>query len=315
MIAPARRVGVLGRDAHTDDLFALIRPDSVYPRGHSAVAAWWPGFAFRFDDHAAVNDTAAAVALADPDAVLAADVDLFWLAGEAALDADLVARVAASGTEAVAFLPVAAPDGGPGRLRTTSTLRASLAGTHALASLARGDVGRPLALYHGVRAPGANHAPGRTLRCALWEALDMVLEVMAVDPVRIFYRASTLLANHRDHLHLLLRFPDDAIATLDLLELPPAATDPDIDLEVTGTNGLLRLRPYAHQVTVSALGGRPVVEHIGWHPEPARLLLDHLVAERSDTSTVAPAWSMRLWSLAQAIEARLDAGTEGVFEP
>ena len=302
------RLGILGRDAHADALFALTRPDHLAPRGQAEVAAWWPGPA------QALPDGAAPASRGEAAAVLAA-VDLVFLAGAAARDPVLVAQVAASGVEAVAFLPVAPPPAAAGGLRTTSELRASLAGAHALAALARGDVGRPLAVYHGVRAPGTAGDPGRVLRRVLWEALDLLLEVVGDAPSRVFYRASSLWGGDRDHLHLLLRFADGTIATLDLLELPPHGGEPDIDVEVTGSEGLLRLRPQLHQVTVADHGREPVVRRVGWHPEPARLLLDHLLGAAPAAPELAPAWSPRLGALVGTLEARLATTPEGVFEP
>jgi predicted dehydrogenase len=304
------RLGILGRDAHADALFALTRPDHVAPRGRADVAAWWPGSAQDLPDGAgSTSCSEAAAVLAD------GAVDLVFLAAPAARDPELVAQVAASGIGAVAFLPVAAPPANAGGLRVTSELRTSLAGAHALAALARGDVGRPMAVYHGVRAPGTAGEPGRVLRRVLWEALDLLLEIVGDAPTRVFYRASNLMGGDHDHLHVLLRFADDTIATLDLLELPPSGGEPDIDVEVTGSEGLLRLRPQLHQITVADHGREPVVRRTGWHPEPVRLLLDHLLAAGPTPAELAPAWSPRLGALAETLEVRRAAASEGVFEP
>ncbi len=309
-----RRVGFVGRDARADELFALTRSDHRAPRAELRPVAWWPG------EGAEPPPAAAHLTCRSVDELLATPgLDLVYLAGAAADDASVVRAVASSGLETAVFAPVAGEPEDVAALRVSTELRATLAGAQGLEALARGDVGGVLAVYVGVRVPhdtvGATGGrPGDTLRRWLMAALDLATTAAGGLPVRTFARASRLLGDRRDHLQLLLRFADDAIATIDLLALPAGAATADVEIEVTGSDGLLRLKPLAHQLSVSSFAAAGASERLGWHPEPIRVLVDDLLSVPAAASRVAPHGSAPLARWTAGLEARLAESDDVLFE-
>ena len=308
-VRETRSLGIVGRDARTDELFALCQPDAVRPRAQVRVEGWWPGAG------ADLPSAATAIAQGSLAELLAmAECDLLFLTDDAAQDPVTVRAVAASGIEAVAFGPVAGDPNEVAALRVTSEVRATLTGAQGLASLARGDVGEVLAVYAGVRVPAVG-APGAALRRWLWSALDLSATATGTLPVRTYARADRLLSAERDHLQLLLRFPSDAIATIDLLELPGDSAVAEVDLEVTGRAGLLRLKPLAHRVIASSFAPPGATERRGWHPEAVRVLIDDLLTEPATTSQVAPHPAAAFVRWAAGLEALLANADEVLLEP
>jgi hypothetical protein len=164
----------------------------------------------------------------------------------------------------------------------------------------------------------AGDAPGDALRRWWAAALDLATTASGALPVRTFARAGRLLGGERDHLQVLLRFADDAIATLDLLELPAGSAGSavaEVDVEVTGREGLLRVKPLAHQVVAASFAGPGATERRGWHPEAMRVLIDDVLTVPAAASRVAPPGSAALARWTADLEARLADADEVVFEP
>lgn len=307
MTAVVRHVAIVGRDARADALFAFVQPEHVSPRAQVRVVGWWAGGALP-----AAAAPLAAGSLAD--LLATPGLDLVLLCGAEARDPAAVRAVAASGIEAVAFAPVAGDPDDVAKLRVTTELRASLAGAQGFEALARGDVGEVLAAYVGVRVPAdASDAAGGALRRWLAAALDLACAATGALPVRTYARSGRLLGGERDHLQLLLRFADDAIATLDLLELPAGSAVAEVDVEVTGREGLLRLKPLAHQVVATSFAAPGATERRGWHPEAVRVLVDDLLSVPAADSRVAPLGSAALARWTTDLEARLAEADEVVF--
>ncbi len=309
-----RRVAFVGRDARADELYALTRSDHRAPRAELRPVAWWAG------PDEAPPPAAAHQACGSLDELLTTPgLDLVYLAGAAARDARVVRTLAASGVEVVAFAPLAGAPEDVAALRVSTELRATLAGAQGLEALARGDVGGVLAVYVGVRVPSGAAATtsgglGDALRRWLMAALDLARTAAGGLPVRTFARASRLLGDQRDHLQLLLRFADDAIATIDLLALPADSAVAEVEIEVTGSEGLLRLKPLAHQVSVSSFAAPGASERRGWHPEPVRVLVDDLLNVPAAASRVAPHGSAPLAAWTADLETRLADSDDVLFE-
>ena len=305
--AAVRQVAIVGRDARADALFAIVQPEHVSPRAQVRVVGWWAGVGLPV--------TAAPLATESlGDLLRTPDLDLVYVCGAAAQDPAVVRAVAASGIEAVAFAPVAGDPDDVAKLRVTTELRATLAGSHGFEALARGDVGEVLAVYVGVRVPADAEGAGAALRRWLAAALDLAATATGALPVRAFARAGRLLGGERDHLQVLLRFADFAVATLDLLELPAGSAVAEVDIEVTGREGLLRLKPLAHQVVASAFAAPAATERRGWHPEAVRVVIDDLLSVPAEASRVAPTGSASLARWMTDLEARLDEADEVVFD-
>lgn len=312
MSAAVRHVAIVGQDARADALFAFTQVSHFSPRAQLRVVGWWTG---RTSDRSAAPAAAAAfISGSLADLLRTPGLDLVYLCGAAARDPAVVRAVAASGIEAVAFAPVAGDPEDVAKLRVTTELRATLAGSQAFEALARGDVGEVLAVYLGVRVPAdVGDAAGDALSRWLATALELATTATGALPVRTFARAGRLFGGERDHLQLLLRFADDAIVTLDLLELPPGSAVAAVDVEITGREALLRLKPLAHQVVATSFAAPGATDQCGWHPEAVRVLVDDVLAVPADASRVAPSGSAALARWTTDLEARLEVSDDVVF--
>ena len=308
-----KNLGILGWDEEVRLLLEHLSEDHRYPRKNLELLAWSP-----LSEHPGVKGFES-IARQSPRAVLEQKgVDLLYLATNAANDTSIMNAVAASGLETIGFLPFASAEssGNPQPLHVSSHLRASLTGLQGLELVAAGEIGTVVALYIGYRTPRQPAEDTATaLRRSLWEALDYALAVVDSPLKRLFYRASALMGEARDHVQLMLRFDNDCIASLDVLLLADGI-EPVLDIEITGREGLLQLRPNHHQVRYTSRGADGEgarLKLLDWHMPPVIQLLDAFATAQPAPSQLTTSLNSNFVRLMERLEQNLQEAGEGII--
>ena len=311
-VQTAKALGIIGWDDDVKLLLEHLSEGHLYPRKNFKLKAWSPllenpkikGFeAIRQQTWQAVLEQI--------------EIDVIYLAANAANDANLVKAVAASGLETIGFLPfaLAKRSSSPQHLHVSSHLRASLTGLQGLELLAAGETGTVVALYMGYRTPNQPTEDATTaLRRSLWEALDYALTVVDAPLKRLFYRASALMGEARDHVQLILRFDNDCIASLDILIAD--GTEPVLDIEITGFEGLLQLRPNSHQVRYTSRepnGEQARLKLLDWRMPPVIQLLDAFASAQPVPSQLTTSLKPNFVRLMERLEQSLLETAEGII--
>ncbi len=180
----------------------------------------------------------------------------------------------------------------PGLLYTPTDLRHMAAVGHALDAMAGGGIGPGLHAYVGYRtrvgaaAGGERQVGSSVLEDPIWHVLDFALGCTPAPMARVHAAGGRLFGGgvgtgglagetrraaveSMDTLVLTIRFTDDFIVSAEISACLPAdypSEGPDIDIDIVGRRGALRVEPGRQVVTVVGAGGRTSVRD--WHPHP-----------------------------------------------
>lgn len=188
-----------------------------------------------------------------------------------------------------------------------------------------GDVSRPVSPLFGFRvledlaADVRASTPGKVYGCfgsyrisreasadavafdALLPLLAYTLELFGSPITRVMARRASLFKPD-DAWYVTLKLADEVLLTLEVMAATHPAASPEIQVEVTGSDQVLRAEPARQSVTVEPLNGPPT--QLGWWENEAERLL-HYIARPNDGS-LQPA------RLRQAWDAMKDAAERGV---
>lgn len=177
-----------------------------------------------------------------------------------------------------------------------------------------GDVTRPVSALFGFRvledladAVRAS-APGKVYGCfgsyrvsrdasaeevtydALLPLLAYTLELFGSPITRIAARRASLFKPD-DAWYVTIRLADEVLLTLEAMACTNPSATPEILVEITGSDQVLRAEPTRQAVTVEPLAGPPA-QHPWWEIEAERLL--HVIARPAD-GPLDPARLRRAW--------------------
>lgn len=281
----AYKLGVIGADARTRALAERLGPSSPFAPGPVILRAWGPSPAGGDEAEASAQATVGGAWFSSRWHDVLPAVDAIFVGGRAVGRADAVVAGLEAGKAVVCPLPLAksaaeldrieaALAQAGGTLLTPTDLRFTLAGAEALEQVAAGEIGR----IHGIWAASRRQIPAAGSRVDLldelgWELLDYVA-ACAGGPVQRVYAAEA-----ENALLLTLRFRGDLIATVELGRTLPrefSAPDGEVELDLTGETGVLRVEPYRHAVTVTGGSVKPGAERRAWHPHPVVEMLEEL---------------------------------------
>lgn len=177
-----------------------------------------------------------------------------------------------------------------------------------------GDVSRPVSTLFGFRVledladSVRASAPGKVYGCfgsyrvsrdagsdevtydALLPLLAYTLEIFGSPVTRIAARRASLFKPD-DAWYVTIRLADEVLLTLEAMAATSPSTSPEILVEVTGSDQVLRAEPTRQAVTVEPLNGPPA-RHPWWEIEAERLL--HYIARPAD-GALDPARLRRTW--------------------
>lgn len=265
-----KHLGIIGLDENVSSLLNFLSDDSPYKRRNLQLVSWSP-----LTKTTEVNGFSRVIT-SNWEEVLAENLDLLFLADNALQKTEIVEAILEKDIQVISLFPskLATLSNLP-TIKFSSSLRASLTGSQGLDIVESGQLGSILALYIGCRIPKHKSDVTAALYLNLCEYLDYALAVVKSPVSRLFYRVSSLMGNAQDHLQLIIRFENECIATLDILVLGEV-TEPVLDIEITGQNSLLQLRPHIHQIRYAP---RQVTENgsnlsFDWHVPTLIHLLD-----------------------------------------
>lgn len=292
MAAPVA-VGVIGAGRH-----AAALADHQGPLGDVRIARWAasPGgadlsaireLAIRIEAPFARDWEAVARDPELPAVLVLSEAAGATAAAEAALGAGKVvfcAAPTATRTEEVNRLAGAAAGGG-GVLLAGGAIRHSPAGRGALRLIGGDELGPLHSLFGSVRLPMAANgdrspsAQRAVLEEAGWDLLDFIVAATPAQPSRVHAQVDALFGSGGpDTAVCIIRFENDLIATIEVARcLPPsipAAAEGEVEIEVIGGRGAVRLEPAATAVGVYGVGAalRP------WVDAPVISMLNELAA-------------------------------------
>lgn len=261
-------VGVIGANRH-----ASVLADYEAPLRGARIARWAPSPCGRDRPRAAAHAERTGAGFApeweavagDPSipAVLVASDDPARLtAVEAALLAGkIVCCPVPAATQSTELDRLAAALSRGGALLSAGTLRHTPAGKHALRIVARGELGILHSVYAAVRFPWGQPAErGQTvLGEAGWDVFDLLTGMTPAAVQRVHAHTGALFGSSPDDTAVLtVRFEDDVIATVELSRcLPPsipAAPLGDVEVELIGSRGAVRVVPGATAIQVFGKG-------------------------------------------------------------
>jgi predicted dehydrogenase len=162
-------------------------------------------------------------------------------------------------------------------LLTPTDLSCTIAGREALTRVQSGQLGALHAIYCAARSLRPAHPAADVLTQLGWEVLDFVLACTEAQPVRVYAAAGQLFGGGApDAVLITLRFADGMIATVEVAQSLPedfAGPSPEVEIDITGTTGALRVEPYRPAVAVHA-GER--ASSRAWQTPPVAAMLSRL---------------------------------------
>lgn len=170
----------------------------------------------------------------------------------------------------------------------------------ALAALRDGHVGQLQSLYIAYRLPRSESNQVPILNEVGWAVVDLLVEIAGAMPSRVFASGGTLFGapGVADTATMILRFPNDFVATIEVSRCLPAApsnsSTVDVEVEVIGAAGAIRLEPKGGRSHVSTEAGR---FERAWSDERVLPLMTHVLAVAQGTAKADP----RLGRAEQAI--------------
>lgn len=314
------KLGVIGADSRTRALAERLGPSSPFAPGPVVLVSWGPSPAGNNEAEAAAQASVGGAWFSARWHDVLPTVDAIFVGGAPEGRAQAVLAGLEAGKAVICPLPLglsaaeldgieAALSRGGGILLTPTDLRCTLAGAEGLRQVTGGEIGRIHAIFAASRAqtPSLAATAEDILGELGWELVDYVAACAGGPALRVY------AAKAESALLLTLRFQGDLIATLELGKTLPrefSAPRGEVELDLTGETGVIRVEPYKHAVSIIGSHSTPNTERRAWHPHPVVEMLEELESAvkegRGDEAAVGR--SRRLLALMEAVRESLKTG-------